>query len=402
MITQYAAAKVGAILVNINPPYRLRELEYALNQSGISVLVAARRIPEDRLRRDAHRADAGTRRRRGRAALDARAVPGLRHVVYLGTEGAPGGTAWTGLRARGERASATLICATRRSAAAVRRSRQHPVHVRDNRIAQGRDAVAPQHPEQRIFRRRGASLHRRRPHLCAGALLSLLRLRDGQSRRPHARISGGHSGRIVRCRSDAARHRQRTAARRSTACRRCSSRCSIIRRSAASTRRRCGPASWPAHRVPIEVMREVIDRMHVREVTICYGMTETSPVSFQSAVDDPIRRAGFDGRPRPPASRVQDRRPRHRRHRAARHGRRTVHAWLLGDARLLGQPRSHRQRHRPRALDAQRRPRHHARRWIREYLRTHQGHDHPRRREHLPARDRGIPLHAPEGAARCR
>src|SRR6476620_5803461 len=42
MITQYAAAKVGAILVNINPAYRLRELEYALNQSGISVLVAAR------------------------------------------------------------------------------------------------------------------------------------------------------------------------------------------------------------------------------------------------------------------------------------------------------------------------------------------------------------------------
>jgi len=35
-------------------------------------------------------------------------------------------------------------------------------------------------------------------------------------------------------------------------------------------------------------MRQVIDRMHVREVTICYGMTETSPVSFQSAVDDPI------------------------------------------------------------------------------------------------------------------
>ena len=41
-VTQYAAAKVGAILVNINPSYRLRELEYALNQSGVSVLVAAR------------------------------------------------------------------------------------------------------------------------------------------------------------------------------------------------------------------------------------------------------------------------------------------------------------------------------------------------------------------------
>jgi fatty-acyl-CoA synthase len=37
---------------------------------------------------------------------------------------------------------------------------------------------------------------------------------------------------------------------------------------------------------PIEVMRSVIDRMHAREITICYGMTETSPVSFQSQPDD--------------------------------------------------------------------------------------------------------------------
>jgi fatty-acyl-CoA synthase len=34
---------------------------------------------------------------------------------------------------------------------------------------------------------------------------------------------------------------------------------------------------------PIEVMKQTMDRMHVPEVTICYGMTETSPVSFQSA-----------------------------------------------------------------------------------------------------------------------
>src|SRR5262245_52198396 len=42
VITQFAAAKVGAILVNLNPAYRLRELEYALNQSGIKVLISAR------------------------------------------------------------------------------------------------------------------------------------------------------------------------------------------------------------------------------------------------------------------------------------------------------------------------------------------------------------------------
>jgi fatty-acyl-CoA synthase len=41
---------------------------------------------------------------------------------------------------------------------------------------------------------------------------------------------------------------------------------------------------------PIETMRAVIDRMHMREVTIGYGMTETSPLSFQSRTDDPIER----------------------------------------------------------------------------------------------------------------
>jgi fatty-acyl-CoA synthase len=39
---------------------------------------------------------------------------------------------------------------------------------------------------------------------------------------------------------------------------------------------------------PIEVMRDVQARMGMREVTICYGMTETSPVSTQSAIDDPL------------------------------------------------------------------------------------------------------------------
>jgi fatty-acyl-CoA synthase len=39
---------------------------------------------------------------------------------------------------------------------------------------------------------------------------------------------------------------------------------------------------------PIETMRQVQGQMHMGEVTICYGMTETSPVSTQSAVDDPL------------------------------------------------------------------------------------------------------------------
>ena len=51
---------------------------------------------------------------------------------------------------------------------------------------------------------------------------------------------------------------------------------------------------------PIEVMKRCTTRMHMREITIAYGMTETSPVSFQSSTDDPIeRRVSTIGRIQP-------------------------------------------------------------------------------------------------------
>src|SRR6266498_3107963 len=70
-ITQYATAKVGAILVNINPAYRTHELSYALNQSGVRLLVSATefktsdyRAMIDEVRKD---------------------CPALSDVVYIGT-----------------------------------------------------------------------------------------------------------------------------------------------------------------------------------------------------------------------------------------------------------------------------------------------------------------------------
>src|SRR5690348_2621525 len=42
VLVQYATAKIGAILVNINPAYRTHELEYVLDQAGVSVLLAVR------------------------------------------------------------------------------------------------------------------------------------------------------------------------------------------------------------------------------------------------------------------------------------------------------------------------------------------------------------------------
>jgi fatty-acyl-CoA synthase len=51
---------------------------------------------------------------------------------------------------------------------------------------------------------------------------------------------------------------------------------------------------------PVEVMKKVQSQMHMPEVTICYGMTETAPVSTQSATDDPLdKRVSTVGRIHP-------------------------------------------------------------------------------------------------------
>jgi fatty-acyl-CoA synthase len=51
---------------------------------------------------------------------------------------------------------------------------------------------------------------------------------------------------------------------------------------------------------PVEVMKRVVSELHMPEVTICYGMTETSPVSAQTSRDDPLdKRVGTVGRVHP-------------------------------------------------------------------------------------------------------
>jgi fatty-acyl-CoA synthase len=155
---QYATAKVGAILVNVNPAYRTSELAYALAQSAVSTLVLAPRFRQaDYL-----------------AMLDevAGQVPTLQRRVVLGPEAPPGAL---GRPARGGGSRVGRSAARTGGAAAVRRSHQHPVHLRHHRVPQGRHPVAPQHPEQRLLHRRGLPLHRGGPGLHPGALLPLLR-----------------------------------------------------------------------------------------------------------------------------------------------------------------------------------------------------------------------------------
>ena len=137
VVVQFATARVGAILVNINPSYRAHELEYALRQSGCSR--ADPRAPGSRTPTTSSCCE-GVRRAGAARAHRPRRRPG------------------TTLLARGD--DVPVEAAPRaRGRARVRRPDQHPVHVRHDRVPEGRDALAPQHPQQRLLHRRDAGLH---------------------------------------------------------------------------------------------------------------------------------------------------------------------------------------------------------------------------------------------------
>ena len=87
---------------------------------------------------------------------------------------------------------------------------------------------------------------------------------------------------------------------------------------------------------PVEVMKHCVDDMHMTEVAIAYGMTETSPVSCQTRIDDDLeRRTSSIGRAHPHVEiKIVD--PETGDDRRARTARRVLHPRLLGHARILG------------------------------------------------------------------
>ncbi len=89
VVTQFATAKAGLILVNINPAYRLSELEYALNKVGCRALVTATRFKtSDYIGMVNTVAPELSRSRPGH--LDAAKLPSLRTVIQIGDAPAPG------------------------------------------------------------------------------------------------------------------------------------------------------------------------------------------------------------------------------------------------------------------------------------------------------------------------
>ena len=285
LIVQYAAAKAGAILVNVNPSYRLRELEYALNQSGVSVLVTARRFRKtDYIEMLTALMPELTMPRGGRLA--AAKVPALRHLIYLGSDPGPGGISWTDFVRQGDGAAAADL-----SAREAQLQFDDPANIQYTSGTTGspKGATLSHHNILNNGFFVGEALeytHEDRIcvpvpfYHCFGCVMGNL-----------AAVT--HGAAIV----IPAETFDPEATLRAIETERCTSIYGVptmfiaqldhpafgsVRLDSLRTGIMAGAPC------PIEVMRHVIERMHVPEVTICYGMTETSPVSFQSAVDDSI------------------------------------------------------------------------------------------------------------------
>ncbi|MEO7002547.1 MAG: AMP-binding protein [Ktedonobacterales bacterium] len=286
-ITQFATAKIGAILVNINPAYRLHELDYALNQSGCSTLVLA---PEFRtanytemlltLCPELHHCAPGQ--------LDAHRIPRLRHVVRLGEQPAPGMWGWGEIMERAREVS--------RQTLATRQGEQ-----------EFDDPINIQYTSGTTGNPKGATLSHHNI-LNNGYFVARLQGFTDQDRLcipvPLYHCFGMVMGNLGCVTHGAtmiypAEAFEPAATLEAVQAERCTALYGVPTMFIAelahpdfatynlSTLRTGVMAGSPC---PVQVMREVIDRMHMSEVEICYGMTETSPVSFQTRLDDSVER----------------------------------------------------------------------------------------------------------------
>ncbi len=274
VLLQYATARVGAVLVNVNPAYRAHELAYVLDQAGVSLLVASL----------AHK------------STDYRALveqvrgerPALREVFHIGD------ASWGALTARAADATAEDLAARE-----AELSCDDPVNIQYTSGTTGfpKGATLSHHNilNNGYFVGR-PSATARRPDLPAGALLPLLRHGHGKPRRHLAR----------RLRRAPAPSFDPAATLRAVEQERCTSLYGVPTMFIAElnlpdfgsydlTSLRTGiMAGSPC---PVEVMKRVVAEMHMAEVSICYGMTETSPVSTQTRRGDDLeRRTGTVGR----------------------------------------------------------------------------------------------------------
>jgi fatty-acyl-CoA synthase len=277
VVTQYATARMGAILVNINPAYRTTELEYALTQSGVSFLILARAFRQTDYVRMLGEVKG--------------ACPELREALVL-EDG------WDSLLRDGARTSQDELAAV------------------ESRL-QFDDPINIQYTSGTTGFPKGATLSHHNI-LNNGFFVGETVKYTSDDRVcipvPFYHCFGMVLGNLA-CTTHGAcivvpgEAFDADAVLRITQQERCTSLYGVPSMFIAElehpgfgehdlSRLRTGiMAGSPC---PVEVMKKVQSRMNMREVTICYGMTETSPVSTQSALDDPLeKRVGTVGRVHP-------------------------------------------------------------------------------------------------------
>ncbi len=299
LVTQFATARVGLVLVNINPAYRTTELEYALNKVGCRALVMARRFKSSDylgmlgdIAPEIHHGGPGE-------TLDSARLPTLKNVVLLGDEPAPSrclryaqvmGLGGPAQRARLDTLSAALdpddainIQFTSGTTGSPKGATLSHFNIVNN--ARYCAKAMALEPDDRLCV--PVPLYH-----CFGMVLGVLCATASGA----AMVFPGEGFDAAQTLTSLARHR-----------------CTALHgvptmftamledpgfaRHDLSALRTGIMAGAPC---PVETMRKVVDKMHMRQVTIAYGMTETSPISFQSSLDDPLeRRVSTVGRIQP-------------------------------------------------------------------------------------------------------
>ncbi|WP_033295364.1 AMP-binding protein [Amycolatopsis jejuensis] len=265
---QYATAKIGAILVNINPAYRSHELQYVLNQAGIRMLVAA-----DKFKTSDYAAMIDEVRPN---------TPGVEFVVLLGTD------SWTDLMESGRGGDPALLAKLQAGLSA-----DDPINIQYTSGTTGFP--------------KGATLSHHNilnNGYFVGELCNYSEADRVCIPVPFYHCFGMVMGNLActshgSCMVIPAPAFDPKATLDAVSAERCTSLYGVPTMFIAElndpdfetydlTSLRTGiMAGSPC---PVEVMKQVIDRMGMTEVSICYGMTETSPVSTQTRADDSVER----------------------------------------------------------------------------------------------------------------
>jgi len=292
VLTQFATAKIGAVLVNINPAYRVSEIEYVLNQSGVSFLVTASKfktsdyhgmlyelIPElKRLPEDVE------------SEILAKKIPSLRRVVTL-TDGNeishPGMLSWSFFNKIGNQNSSVSELKEKERDLKF----QDPINIQYTSGTTGfpKGATLTHHGilnngyfvgEEMKFSDRDRLCIPVPFYHCFGMVLgNLACVTHGATMiLPSDSFSPESVLATVEEEKCTALHGVPTMFIAELDL-------PDFKQYDLSSLRTGIMAGSPC---PVEVMKRVISDMGMSEITICYGMTETSPVSFQTRISDPI------------------------------------------------------------------------------------------------------------------